>query len=336
VTDSLFDEPLEIVDRSSLELALVCPMQMHLKRETAGVVGMAAAVGEACHVAISKTVQHYIDSIDAGDMVRPSDLADRLNLELLHSRPDVQPEAIEACRASVWAIARTLHDTDPDNILRFDGGQGKRSGQMAWDARDGFRVTTEFDLLRATESVQKLREDDWKSGWGMHTTESVARSFQFTLHAVLVFENFPAVQQLDVVVWNLRTGRPLPSVQFYRSKLQQYQALIQSAVDVWIEHDTNAIERVPCWPATEKCRICDVAARCPSYSRPVPLDDSEAFTAMIAVEANLKARQDDLAARVVKNGKPILSPDGKEEFGKFGAEKPTQTWKVRKSNKGDV
>jgi hypothetical protein len=326
----LFEDIKIVVDRSDLETCASCPMQMRLKRDTKNVVGHIAHVGEACHVAISQTIQHYIDSVDSGEILRAGDIAERIDLNLRHARPDVQVDAIEACKPSVWAIARTLHETDPDNILRFDGGQGKRCGQLSWESSDGIVVTTEFDLLRATESIQVLREDDWKGGWKQHGIGDVAKSFQFNLHAVLAFENYPDVQRLDVHVWDLRrSGYEPPSVQFYRRKLDQYRALIETAAHIYIDNDQKPLADVPCWASTEKCRICDVAARCPAVDRPLPEDDGELLRKLIAIDAHRDAVESELQARVTRRGgKPIVTDDG-DSFGKYGTEKPRETWKVK-------
>jgi hypothetical protein len=326
----LFEDIKIVVDRSDLETCASCPMQMRLKRDTKNVVGHIAHVGEACHVAISQTIQHYIDSVDGGEILRAGDIAERIDLNLRHARPDVQVDAIEACKPSVWAIARTLHETDPDNILRFDGGQGKRCGQLSWESSDGIVVTTEFDLLRATESIQVLREDDWKGGWKQHGISDVAKSFQFNLHAVLAFENYPDVQRLDVHVWDLRrSGYEPPSVQFYRRKLDQYRALIETAGHIYIDNDQIPLEKVAAWPAVEKCRICDVSVNCPVAEREVAADPVARAVQFVALEAKYEAIKTLLMADIEKNGgRPIETPSGDKVEFSF-TDKPKRTFKLK-------
>lgn len=327
----LFTDYKMTVDRSTLEAYSDCPMQARLSIVSDGVIGIAATIGEEGHKSISRTVTWYLDD---WTNVSKRDVAARLELELQQARPDVQPHVIEAFRPMVWPFAAMLIELTGEHILRYDGGPGERSGQLSWECGE-FLLTSEDDLLIATQSKQVLRSHDWKGGWGFYDIDDVAKALQFQKRAWLTLNNYPDVEVLEVAVWNARKGQRLPYVQFTRTKLPQYEARIKSYLNVLADYESAPLDKVPCWPSTEKCRICDVSARCPAYSRPIPLDDSEAYAAMLAVEANLKARQDDLAARVAKNGKPIVSPDGTEEYGKFGAAKPVESFKSRKRKGGE-
>ncbi|TXH51488.1 MAG: hypothetical protein E6Q97_18320 [Desulfurellales bacterium] len=325
----LFAETTVTVDRSALESAANCPMQMRLKRESPNVAGNAAAIGQEAHDAISRTISDYIEATDGGEIWRAGEVHERLVQHVQNSRPDVQPEACEALKAAAYAIARTIAATDPDNILKFDGGDGDRSGMVAWEPFEGFTVATELDLCRATESKQVLDIDDWKSGWGHWTTSDVARSFQFTTQAVCAFHVFHEVQEINVRVWNLRHGYPLQPVQFYRRRLEQYQARVRAAVDVWTRYDSCDLADVPCWPTVEKCRICDCAARCPAASHDFGADPRDWLRGLIAANAKAEALTEALKGAVAANGgRPIVTPDG-DCFGKYGAEKPRETWKVK-------
>lgn len=322
----LFDEfkaTKILIDRSDLERCAECPMQMRLLRERKRVVGTAANIGQEVHDAISKTIASYID---AGGMISRSDLADELTRNLQFTRPDVQPQAIEAAKAVVWAVARMINETDPDAILHFDGGEGKRSGQFAWDIDDDVRLTQEADLVLGTASKEVLRVPDWKSGRGVMDIDDVRDSFQFQELSVLIFQTYPDVQRIDVVVCNTRQGFPLPPVHFHRSKLPQYIARLRTAVNAWVDNEEKPLEQVACWPATEKCRLCDAAIDCPAAEWELKADPADLFRQKIAAEAKVAAIEEVLQAAVAKAGAPVRTPDG-DCYGKRGAEKPRETWK---------
>lgn len=312
------------VDRSTLEAYSECPMQARLSADSKGVIGIAATIGEEGHRAISRVVTWYLD-VWADCSKR--DVAGRLELELQHARPDVQPQVIDAFRPMVWPFAAMLIELTGDHILRYDGGEGERSGQLACECGE-FLLTSEDDLLQATASKQVLRSHDWKGGWGFYDIDDVAKALQFQKRAWLTLNNYPECDVLEVAVWNARKGQRLPYVQFPRSRLPQYEARIKSYLNILADYESAPLDKVPCWASTEKCRICDVAARCPAVDRPLPADDGELLRKRIAVNAHLGAIDAELQARVTRRGTPIMTPDG-DEYGKFGAAKPTMTWKVK-------
>jgi hypothetical protein len=320
----LFTDYRMTVDRSTLEQWRDCPMQARLKAESKGVVGAIAVGGEEGHQAISRTITRCLPGWDD---ITPREFASMLLAELRASRPDVQPDVMEAFQGVAWRIGSLFAEHTAAHVLRYDGGENGRSGQLAKEFGD-FLVTSELDLLLATQAKTVLREHDWKSGWKFHDIDSVRDSLQFQLHAVLVLNNYPECEELEVAIWNTRKGSRLPYVTFPRSKLPQYEARIQSYLNILAEYETVPLADVPCWASTEKCRICDVAARCPAVDRPLPEDDGELLRKRIAVAAHLDAVDKELQARVTRRGNPIETPDG-DTYGKFGAAKPTMTWKVK-------
>lgn len=328
----LFEDFIAEVDRTTLETFAACPMQARLKRESADVVGVAAAIGEEGHKAISRTITRALDD---WDMMSRSDFASMLRGELAASRPDVQPQVIDAFAPVVWSLSEYLAGLTAAHILRYDGGAGDLSGQLSWDVA-GNRLTAELDLLVATQSKELLRDHDYKSGRKVHDHDGILASFQLgCVHPYLVFQNYPECQILEVAVWSTRTGHRLPYVQFQRHRLPQYEARIRETIEVFARYEHAPLAEVPCWASTEKCRICDVAARCPAVDRPLPADDGDLLRKLIAVDAHRKAVDAELQARVAKNGgESITTPDG-DSYGKFGAAKPTMTWKVKPGKAGE-
>lgn len=320
----LFTDYRMTVDRSTLEVWKDCPMQARLKMEAKDLVGIIAVGGEEGHQSVSRMITR---ALPGWDDISPREFASMLLAELRASRPDVQPDVVEAFQSVAWKIGGLLAEHTAAHVLRYDGGEGDRSGQLAWECGE-FLVTSELDLLLATQAKSVLREHDWKSGWKFHDIDSVRDSLQFQLHAVLVLNNYPDCEELDVAVWNTRKGSRLPYVTFPRTKLPQYEARIKSYLNILADYESAPLDKVPCWASTEKCRICDVSARCPAVDRPLPADDGELLRKRIAVNAHLGAIDAELQARVTKRGKPIETPDG-DEYGKFGAAKPTMTWKVK-------
>lgn len=325
MSGEFFDDGPIVVRRSELERFAACPMQARLVAEHEPPVGVAAVVGAEGHRVIGEAIQEYIDA--DGNLFR-KEMVDTLMSGFRSTRPDVQQDVLEAFAPSAYAIAELIVSRNPVDFLRFDGGKDKRSGQLSYDSPSGVRVTSELDCLLLTKSKEVLYEADWKSGRKQYDVESVAASFQFgCVHPVLVFTNYPEVNQLDIQVWPTRSGRPIPSVQFYRSRLQDYIARLEQVISVWLLYEREAMSKVPCWASTEKCRICDVAARCPAVDRPLPADDGELLRKLIATERHAEALHDELRARAAKCGDCLVTAHGTYELS--GTEKPRKTWKVK-------
>jgi hypothetical protein len=311
------EEPaLTVLDRSTLENWSLCPFRA--SAQEAGKINFPAVLhtGNEVHDALSRVTRNWIES--DGEF-SPVQLRDELLAELRGSRPDLQPQVLEACRASAWNWASYLAaNCHPGNILGFDGGEeiGK-SGQLACDFEDlGVQVTSELDLLHAGPSEELLHETDYKSGHKFYTVASVAEAFQFQLHAVLVFANYPKVRGLEVTVLHTRTGQRSYRVVFDRKKVGDYTARIRMAVQAWATHRDNP----PTWPTWEKCSTCEAAFLCPSAGQDigdVARDPEGVLRQLVAAEAKRKAMVKTLAAHVDRTGKDIVA-DGVA----FGRHKP--------------
>lgn len=305
---------LTVVDRSTLERYACCPAQAAFI--AAGLVNTSshiASAGEAVHQAFGSVIASYIAS---GGVIRTGELADELFMELRQSRPDVQPEAIRGMRSSAWAWCQYVNKLHPDNILRYDGGTGTRSGQLAWDLPSlGLRLTAEVDLLHTSPSPVLLCEVDYKTGWKLHGAQDVRDSFQFQMHAWLVLNNYPDVQALQVSVWNTRSNRRTWPVEFTRADLPAFSTRIQTAAGEWWKYRSVEPAKCPTWPTVEKCGICPAARLCPASGE---VDTPEAMVdQLVAVEAKADAIRKHLGAIVDVSG-DIVTPAGNA----FGTGKP--------------
>lgn len=329
---SFDDEPeLLTLDRSTIERWAACPWQAKAvedKRVNNG--SEAAASGEEVHGALGRVVGYWLDS---DGMLSPTDIRNCLEEELRAARPDVQPEALAGCMASAWSFAQYLHTVHPANILRFDGGESHdRSGQMSIDLEDlGVRVTSELDLLHAGESIELLHEVDWKSGHKIHSVVDVAHAFQFQLHAVLVFANYPHVQGLEVVVWDTRCNRRTYRVIFDRKREHDYRARIRMAVEARVRHYDNP----PTWPTVEKCSLCPAAAICPESGEPIrdlATNPAGVLKQLIATEARASALAKLLTGYVDTTGRDV-AVDG-HAFGRKTLSERKPTAKIYKVKTG--
>lgn len=317
---SLFvDDTLPILDRSTLERYATCPAQAVYVAGNPDAAGYAAAVGSEAHNAISRTLTAYTA---AQGLMSPRDFREALESELRLSRPDVQPEVIRSMRPVVYRLAEAMAGQDGvhfQNILKYDGGAGEKSGQLAVEF-DGVTITSEVDLLHATRSKELLKEHDWKTGWGTYDEQDVFDSFQFQMHWFLIAKHYPEVEELRVTVWNTRIGKPTRPVSFDRSHLQAIETRIRSAVTEWRRWREMPLDLVDAWPTVEKCRICPASLVCPETQRkpnPCEADPVAFLDSIVAVAAKLEAMQQEATAYVDKTGRPITHAGSA-----FGRDKP--------------
>lgn len=309
------DDDLPIVDRSTLERWATCPAQARLfaDRKEPPLPDVAAA-GTEVHRCLGQVITDYLAS--DGNM-RPAELVEVATELLQHSRPDVQPDSIRAIRSSLWAWARLVASINPLNILHYDGGSGKRSGQLAIDL-NGYRVTSELDFCHSGPSPELVHLVDYKTGWDTWTASDVADSFQFQLHAVLLLHRYERINGVEVVIWNTRTNQRTYRVVFDRRDYDTYRARIAEAVSVMRANQGRPIASVAAWPTAEKCRLCPVAARCPAIEADSETAESK-LARLIAIERAGELLAAELSAIVESTGHDLRLPTG-EAFG-FGRKK---------------
>lgn len=323
------DQPAVVIDRSTLERFATCPAQARLiESGRVNNNSLIAAAGEAVHQAFGAAITDYMHD----PMLPHWELAETALASLRAARPDIQPEAMNAGRSSVRAWARWLSQVHPNNILKYDGGGQSRSGQLAFDMPMGdldLRITSELDLLCATESPEVVREIDYKSGWKKWGIEDIAQSFQFGMHAWLIFKNYPDVQAVQVRVWNCRTNDLSYPVLFERKREQEIDTRIRSAAGYYVMYRNSDVSAVPTWPATEKCSQCSAAALCPAsaHAGDVDADPVEFVRRMVAIDAKFAAMTKQAALWVEANRTDIVTPEGDC----FGVNKPKANRKTPKS-----
>lgn len=307
---------LPLIDRTNAENWATCPwMGKECEQGRGGPVGLLAESGEAIHQCLSAVTQAWIDSNGAHTA---ADLRNDLEIEMRRVRPDLQPDVINGLKPSIWAWAnfisggyqgRMIH---PHNIMRFDGGEGFRSGQLAWEIPDlGVCLTSEIDLLLATASIEVVENVDYKSGHKPWWCDDVADAFQFQVHATLILHNYPDVNAVRTRVWCTRLNRVTHTVVFPRNRLHDYEVRIRSALEARRTHYDNP----PTWPMPEKCGQCQVAARCPVATYPISAEPVDVLRDLIAVEARADALRQVLKAHVSKTKQDVRC--GQVWFGKF-------------------
>ena len=331
MTFEFLDDDYTVLDRSILQMYAECPAQARLSETHPWSMPAIAESGVEIHRAISRIITIYIES---QGVLSPNDLRNEIETELWESRTDLQPEVINGFKYSIYKFAEYLTGLHFQNILRYDGGEGELSGQLSWESGQlswdfetlKARVTSELDLLHATESPSLLAEIDWKTGRKKFTEQTVRESFQFQLHAFLVLMNYPDAEAVRISVWNTRFNLVSWAVEFRRSDLGPICTRIQMAIQNWWENRLKPIEDVPAWPVREKCRICDYALHCPAADaeiKEVHYDPKEWVKRMIVVKKRLK-EMEDLAKSYVEVNGDIRTDDGDI----YGFEKPKTTKRV--------
>lgn len=263
--------PPVLLDRTELERSANCPLQGRLRADM--------PIHDDNEMSVAGTEVHRVVSIAAGFRQRqgmsPSDLRETLHEEAAKARPDVQPQVVFIVRQAAWKIVQLLcynpdgSERHPDDLLIYDGGRDKNSGQLAADIRPAtkdsgaWRVTGEMDLLLATASAAEVDLADYKSGWRPWTATAVRNSFQLgTCYPWLIFENFPDVQRIIVRVHMLADKSETSPVVFRRDDAPAMRMRIDSAASLLMQHRRTDVASVPAWPMPDKCILCPVARWC--------------------------------------------------------------------------
>lgn len=320
MSDDIFQDDFLTVDRSTLERAANCPHQLALMNKGYGrTAGVLAASGTEVHAALSRSLTYYVES---GGNMDLNDLRRILDNEMKSSRTDVMADAQMGFRATFFQWTKFVQGLNAATILMYDGGNNQYASQLARDVefgRDTVRVTSELDLLVSTESPEVVDEVDYKTGWKEHTIEDIRKSFQFNLHAWLLFEHYPNVRDVRVRVWNTRSGELTRRVVFTREDEKQINLIVRGAIANLLV--VNETERGPAWPVAEKCRICPVAAYCDAADRDLKeFEPVAAVDQLVAVEAKASAIRKLLDAHVEKHG-DIVTP-AKNAYGIGRPRKP--------------
>lgn len=312
MTDEFFIDDYKVVDRSTLQRVCECPAQARFiedrrVRDTSD----EAESGSAVHEAFSRVTTAYVES--RGQM-GVNDIKEELLQLACASRPDIQPDVIAAVRGCAWNWAKFLNGIHHDNVLRWDGGEGDRSGQLAHDFPEfRLRPTTELDLLYVSASSEVLEIIDYKSGWKTWRHDDVADSFQFAMQAWLCLHNYPDVQAVRVRVWNTRLNNLTYAVTYTRADLYALDWRVRSACQAYHENRDRKPEDCATWPTVTKCSMCGAAALCPAASREIQegaLDAAGLVDEIVVRRANLAALEKIAAGIVKRTGQDIVTPAG--------------------------
>lgn len=322
-------------DRSTLELYSKCPLSARLTAEHCGSAGVPAAIGQEAHEAIAIAIREYIalSEDDEGNRVHwmnPPELSQLIQENLRHARPDVQIEAMEAV-GSAWAVAEWICQSAPWDIMRHDGGEGERSGQMTMDVETSLGIvqfTSEIDFLAATPCKEIVRAADFKTGWKLWAEGDVYKSFQMRGLSLLIFENYEECQEVEFSVFNTRTRRPTYPVRFKRADREAIYAQIQEAAEVWMKYRAADLQAVPAWPARGKCELCDAASFCTAADGDIngtAKDPQQWLQILYATEHKVSQLKSLLSAVVHNTGRDVTAPGGLC----FGLNKPAANRKPK-------
>lgn len=337
MTDELFtieDAPApsgpapQIVDRSTAERWAECPaMAWHVENGRVSTSSLPADAGNEVHKILAAAVKaRHMDA------ARPNELREMIDAAAAQSRSDVQPEVVTALR-KCWPIVQLIctHEDNgeirsPDDLIRYDGGDGAHAGQIAADLEiDGVKVrlTCEVDLLLATRSAKAVDLYDWKAGRTHWTATDVFGSFQFQFYSYITLVNYPTVDTVSVSVFMPREGSATDPIDFKRRDMFAWENRIKSAVRLLLKwQSASGPTHVPAWPAPEKCSICPAAAKCPLAHQPaaeVAIDPEAALKQLVALDAAADALRRQLTGVVRKLGRDLVFGDLA-----FGTEKPRE------------
>lgn len=308
------------VDRSTLEEYAKCPLSARLSKELPPTPAMES--GNGVHAAVSDAITEWLDD----PTMRRAELADKIKANLRYSRPDIQPDVVRGGERAAWEIAGLFNEISPMHVLRYDGGTGKRSGQLSTELKTlPVIVTCEIDLLLATASKKQVRLLDWKSGWKQWTATSVSASFQFQFYPALVLANYPDVESVLVSILNSRTNNWTCEIDVTRDSLPAYMARIGSAASEWYQQQAKPIDNVPAWPGRDKCEHCRVASQCHAADRELSSDPIELVRTLTALQAKSESIEAILAKAVRDTGRDIETPDGL----RYGFDKPKRATKPK-------
>ena len=235
VSDILFGGAPELppvyLDRTTLERYARCPWQgWTVEVGHVEDVSFPADSGSEAHRVIGEAVAQY-----AREGIPPREYMEE---ELPKARPDVQPDVLAGVRPSLWAIGQFLTSRHPNDLIAYQGGEGDHSGQFAREFSAGTPekpatiITSEVDMLLAGTTTSELLEIDFKTGHTSWSSVDVRDSWQFRLHAWLLFEAFPGLEYLHVDIWMTRLHSHAPTYTFVRKRMSDFDALLASAVQI--------------------------------------------------------------------------------------------------------
>lgn len=261
-----------IVDRSTAECYATCPFQASLvTKNIKDYDSELSIIGTECHSIAERAVRQGFNERYNSDEMQT--FTDDLIQQIAESRPDIQPDVINAskyladqlCRVP---IERILVDQEGKPFIEYqvDAELGK--------ARDGTAiiVTARIDLAYA--GLNSIHVIDWKFGYKKFTNTIAKSAYQTCHNSWILFQMFPDIETIHFWYYMPRMG-----LRAY-TKLQRSEEApsmphlttedcllyrINSAVTYLLENCKEA------WPEEKKCLWCPVVTKCPHIS--TSLDD---------------------------------------------------------------
>lgn len=317
-----------VIGRSELERWQSCPQQAaQVEGGHVSTGSIPATIGNEVHRILGEACKfRRVEAYTAFD------LRQWITSEAAKSRPDVQPDVIDAIRYSVWKFVEILttrpdsgEERHPEDIMRFDSGDGDMSGQLSADlvmSEDvTIRVTGELDVLIATISPDELDLWDTKSGHAHHTATSVKSSFQFQVYCWLIWRNYPKCQRVTVRVFMSMKNQITSAVSFDRSEYFNIEQRIKSSVEAYLKYKGMKLEDVPAWPELKKCTICDAVMVCPKAFEPMATDPEQALRQLIVLQAKATRIKALLTIKVREDGELVYGAGTRDSVA-FGTGKP--------------
>lgn len=313
----------KLVDRSTLEPWGTCPrMAAYIEAGKADGVGLEAISGQEAHDAISALVTEYYES---QGMMNLEEMKELLLDYANKSRPDVQPDVLKALRPFAWEFSKFLRSMHHQDIMVWDGGEGKHSSQLAHDFPGfDFRVTCELDFMAATPSPKKVRVIDFKTGYTKWSESDVKASFQFGTQAFLVLAHWPEVECVEVEIWCTRSNFRTYPVEFRRRDFHSLEQRVYSTAAQrrrWLGVEPD---KVPAWPAPDRCTNCPALVRCARASaevQDIAANAAESVAWAHRAQLAIKKISDTLAPQL--DGGEIVTPEG-FRFGFLKPKRPTK------------
>lgn len=249
----------KLLDRSTLNRYADCQLAgWAVEAGKALGAGKAADSGNEAHDVIAGGVAEY-----AAHGIPPREF---IQAGSLMTRPDVQPDVIEALKRAAWWIDNYLTSMHPNDLILYQGGQGERSGQLAREIlpatgdRGPIIGTSEVDLVVAGPTPVELFESDWKTGRTVWTTPDIKDSFQFRFHAWLMFGNYADLEVLHVRVFMTRFCVATPWFRFTRKDADQFEGRLLMAVkardDALKLAAAGKADQIECWCDADSILSC--------------------------------------------------------------------------------
>jgi hypothetical protein len=283
-------EPI-IADRSSLQQCGTCPHQRNLcEKHNIQPLNKCVQVGSEIHRIVEETLKPVVEEMACHETLSPPELAEAIVDALPMSRPDIQPEVMNAAR---WLADMICHTP----IHKIIGIEKQIDYELfpGTQSRGPFMITTCIDLLMSGR--ESLIVYDWKTGYKKRSNQEAKDDFQTCVIAFILWKLYPDLKTIHFfyksTYWGsshdaycrLERNEELPQLPHLTLEMQ-FQARIILASQLWMNKSDEA------WPEPKKCSQCHAIHYC-KYADPTAkemTDDPQKFVdQMVVLEEKLKS-----------------------------------------------